>query len=106
MKRIVALLLAVMMLLSLAACGSEPEAPAEGPKVEATMGNEGLNQEVVVGTEPNVKYVEHMIMAIDTMPTTFDPGSNTAPVLNCLVWNELIGYNNLTRTEEIPIEEE
>ena len=97
MKRIAALLLALMMLLSLAACGSQPEAPAEEPKVEATMGNEGLNQEVVVGTEPNVKYVEHMIMAIDTMPTTFDPGSNTAPVLNCLVWNELIGYNKLTK---------
>ena len=100
MKRIAALLLALMMLLSLAACGSQPEAPAEEPKVEATMGNEGLNQEVVVGTEPNVKYVEHMIMAIDTMPTTFDPGSNTAPVLNCLVWNELIGYNKLTKELE------
>lgn len=100
MKRTAALLLALMMLLSLVACGSQPEAPAEEPKVEATMGNEGLNQEVVVGTEPNVKYVEHMIMAIDTMPTTFDPGSNTAPVLNCLVWNELIGYNKLTKELE------
>lgn len=100
MKRIVAFLLALMMLLSLAACGAKTEAPAEEPKVEATMGNEGLNQEVVVGTEPNVKYVEHMIMAIDTMPTTFDPGSNTAPVLNCLVWNELIGYNKLTKELE------
>lgn len=100
MKRIVALLLALMMLLSLAACGSQAEAPAEEPAVEATMSNEGLNQEVVVGTEPNVKYVEHMIMAIDTMPTTFDPGSNSAPVLNQMVYNELINYNKLTKEPE------
>lgn len=100
MKRIVALLLALMMLLSLAACGSQPEAPAEDSTAEATMSNEGLNQEVVVGTEPNVKYVEHMVMAIDTMPTTFDPGSNSAPVLNQMVYNELINYNKLTKELE------
>lgn len=100
MKRIVALLLALMMLLSLAACGSKTEAPAAEPTAEPTMSNEGLNQEVVVGTEPNVKYVEHMVMAIDTMPTTFDPGSNAAPVLNQMVYNELINYNKLTKELE------
>lgn len=100
MKRIVALLLALMLMLSLAACGTQEEAPAENPAAEATMGNEGLDQEVVVGTEPNVKYVEHLVMGINAVYSTFDPGSNSAPILNSMVYNELINYNKLTKELE------
>lgn len=39
---------------------------------------------------------EHFVAGIDTMPATFNPGSNTAPILNDLVWDELIHYNKVT----------
>ena len=35
MKKIIALLLALAMVLSLAACGGKTEAPAEAPKADA-----------------------------------------------------------------------
>lgn len=44
--------------------------------------------------EPTIR--EHFVAGIDTMPATFNPGSNTAPVLNDLVWDELIHYNKVT----------
>ena len=50
--------------------------------------------------DPAASYEEHMIMAIDTKPTNFEPSGNDSPVLNRLVYDELINYNKVTKELE------
>jgi len=100
MKKITALCLTLMMLLSLAACSTQPEATVAPVQETAAKVEDGTSQEPVGEAVEGVAYVEHMVIAIDTMPTVFNPGINTAPVLNSMVYNELIGWNKLTKTLE------
>ena len=45
-------------------------------------------------------YRDNFVVAINTMPVTLHPGDNDAPVVNDLVYNELIRYNKVTKEFE------
>lgn len=78
MKKFLSMLLAVALIFAMTACGAKSTEDPATPEQEAAT------------------YAEHFVAAIDTMPTVFDPGSNVAPVLNCLVWDELIDYDKVS----------
>lgn len=94
MKKTFALFLAVLMVLSLAACGSSSETPTA-----ATQG--GAQQEGTAAADNSAKaYAEKVTVAIDVLPSSYDPSSNTFPIINRLVYDELINYNKLTKELE------
>jgi len=45
-------------------------------------------------------YRDHFVAAINTMPVTLHPGDNDAPIVNDLVYDELIRYNKVTKEFE------
>ena len=84
MKKLLSLLLAAIMTLSLAACGSKNE-PSDQTDQDATA---------------KKAYAENVTVAIDVLPSSYDPSSNAFPVINRLVYDELINYNKQTKELE------
>ena len=78
MKKYLSLILAVLMVLGLAACSGEGET---APAAEATG---------------EVTYAEHVTVAIDVLPSSYDASSMAFPMIARLVYDELINYNKVT----------
>lgn len=103
MKKLLALVLAVLMLVSLAACGdggntTEPTQDNSGnePTQQTT---EGLGSSVIEG-EAAESYKEHINIALASQITTLDPGliSNVQHYyLFNMVYNTLVFYDNNTK---------
>jgi len=101
-KRLFALLLASMMLVSMVACAAPaepaPEAPAEAPADDGEISTELEVKETVAAAE-DVEYKEHIIIGIDAQLTTLDPTQKNNVIQNCLFYSThdtLITYNNET----------
>lgn len=99
MKRSLSFLLALLMLLSLAACGGrkDPEPSAQVKAPEESQGT--LQSTVVEGTEAE-SYRKHVDIALTQQITTLDPGliSNVQHFyLFNMVYNTLLFYDNGTK---------
>lgn len=99
MKKFLALVLAMLMVLSLAACGGNPSSNEETPVTpDPTKSGELQSQEFeVVEAE---KYKEHINIALASQITTLDPGlvSNVQHYyLFNMVYNTLLHYDNNTK---------
>ena len=97
MKKRTIIAAALALAMTLTACGgaaapAAPAAPAAAPSSEAAAPASG---EAAAPAEGN--YVDHIVVAIDTMPTNFEPSGNDAPVLNRLVYDELINYDKVKK---------
>ena len=116
MKKMLALLLAAMMVLSLAACGAKKEeaaAPAETP-AEEPVADEALVYAVEAGSageaaaeENGFQYNSVASQAAALMEVA--AGTSDAAIIDLLMAGAMIGegtsYPNLTHTEELTTEE-
>lgn len=98
MKKILAFVLAAVMILSLTACGGNNTPDNDEPAVEATKSGE-LDSAVIEGVEAE-SYKEHINIALTSQITTLDPGliSNVQHYyLFNMVYNTLVFYDNNTK---------
>ena len=101
MKRTLALILAVVMMMALAACGgdkptSTPNNPTTSTPLQQGTGDINKDKDTPVTTDPAVKYKEHVEIACTGLPTTLDPYQKTNNVHDTtfkLSHNQLIYYN-------------
>ena len=116
MKKMLALLLAAMMVLSLAACGAKKEeaaAPAETP-AEEPVADEALVYAVEAGSageaaaEENGFQYNSVASQADALMEVA-AGTSDAAIIDLLMAGAMIGegtsYPNLTHTEELTTEE-
>lgn len=103
MKRLLALLLALLMLVSMTACGEKEEAAAPATEQTATDEPKEISTELQVAetvkASDEVQYKEHIIIGIDAQITTLDPTQKNNVIQNCLfssTHDTLISYNNET----------
>lgn len=101
MKKLLALILAAVMILSLAACGGNdtPDTPDTPDTTVAPKDPGKLDSEVIQGSEAE-SYKEHINIALASQITTLDPGliSNVQHYyLFNMVYNTLVFYNNSTK---------
>ena len=105
MKKLLALILAVVMLLSMAACGSKEPAAEETPAATESMEikEEGLNLEAEVSEEKT--YKEHVTLStwapISDIDPTFGLQNTIHKVYQNNVYNQLV-YLNLSTGEFEP----
>ncbi|MBQ4507147.1 MAG: ABC transporter substrate-binding protein [Firmicutes bacterium] len=79
MKKILAILLVLVMVLGLAACGEKKETtPVDNTPSEPT-------------------YADHVTVAIDVLPSSYDASSMAFPMIARLVYDELIEYDKVTQ---------
>lgn len=93
MKKFLSLILVMLMVAALAACGKTDQ-PAAGGQQPAD------GQQPAQNTPAAASYAETVTVAIDVLPSSYDPGSNTFPIINRIVYDELINYNKLTKELE------
>ena len=98
MKKILSLILALVMMFSVLACASEPESAQ--PAASSDSAAAPAQQADPKAADPNVRYAEHVTVAIDVLPSSMDPSSNAFPIINRLVYDELINYNKVTEELE------
>lgn len=82
MKKILSILLVLVMVLGLAACG------------------EKKTEEPQAATPSEPTYADHVTVGIDVLPSSYDASSNAFPMINRLVYDELINYNKVTQELE------
>lgn len=102
MKKLVAMLLCLAMVLGMTACGAKTEAPVEAPTLPSTY--EELDQvqegvEDVDFEDTTIQYKEHINIGVDAALTTLDPhatpGTPTADY-TMMVYDRLINFNENT----------
>ena len=111
MKKLLALILALLMLVSMVACGAKKEETAETPAADTpaeTPADDGeitteLEVQDVVEADDTVEYKEHITIGVDAQITTLDPTQKNNVIQNCL-WTSthdtLIEYNPQTNEYE------
>lgn len=82
MKKRLSVLLAIVMLFSLTACGETPTTTTTGSSDTTGDASSAL--------------AEHVTVAIDVLPGSYDPSNNAFPIFNRLAYDELINYNKET----------
>ena len=92
MKKFLSLILVMLMVVGLAACGKTDQPAGEQQPAEG--------QQPTQETPAAAAYAETVTVAIDVLPSSYDPGSNTFPIINRIVYDELINYNKLTKELE------
>ena len=99
MKRAIALILVLMMVLPLAACAPQEEAPVAEAATEAPAEGTGeLSTQEVEVVEAEA-YKEHITIALDSVLKTMDPQLYNARIANIfyyLTHDRLIHYNSST----------
>ena len=101
MKKLVAMLLCLAMVLGMTACGAKTEAPVEAPTHPTTY--EELDQvqegvEDVDFEDTTIQYKEHIVIGSDAALVTLDPHSTpSTPTADytMLVYDRLINYDEL-----------
>ncbi len=99
MKKLIAMLLALVMVLSLAACGaSEPAAPVEENK-PVIENSDNLTKETAP-QEPEVKFKDRIVIATNVAVGHLDifRGSTGELIMFNMTHNTLVGYDEATMT--------
>jgi len=109
MKKLIAMMLALVMVLSLAACGKKEEAPAPAPEQEKTM-----TYAVEAGSAGEAVALENgfEVVSVDTQAKALmevQAGTSDACVIDLLMAGAMIGegtdYEELAYTVELTSEE-